>query len=315
MPAVLPFMLTQGEQDQMSQQDYYRILSVSPDASVEEIKKAYRKLALETHPDRNPDDAVAEEKFKQVSEAYGVLSDPQKRVQYDQYRRLGYNQRPGGGASQPGFGYSQEEILRDFFKSRQAQDIFSEMQREFQRMGFRFDDTFMNRMFFGDKTIFFHGIFWGGPGGGARVQRYGSTIGARPQAGSTPGEIKARSQPKGLFQEGVSLLAKAGKKLGSFLLKKALGVTDNAQGPDLEKKIGAGQNSNVTYELIISAAQAMQGTSVEVELPHWGDAKRVTVRIPPGVQSGTKLRLKDMGRTVSGQADDRGDLYLQLRVM
>ena len=301
----------------MSQQDYYRILSVSPEASVEEIKKSYRKLALDTHPDRNPGDAAAEEKFKRISEAYGVLSDPQKRVQYDQYRRLGYHQHPGG-ASQGGFGYSQEEILRDFFKSRQAQDIFSEMQREFQRMGFRFDDTFMNRMFFGDKTVFFQGIFWGGPGGGARVHRYGSSVGARPEAGATSGEMNARqvpTQPKGLLQEGVSLLAKAGKKLGSFLLNKAFGVNDKVHPPDQGKRLGTQQTSNVTYELIISAAQAMQGTSIEVELPHYEDGKRVTVRIPPGVQSGTKLRLKEMGRTVPDNASDRGDLYLQLRVM
>ena len=301
----------------MSQQDYYRILSVSPDASVEEIKKAYRKLALETHPDRNPDDVKAEEKFKRISEAYGVLGDPQKRTQYDQYRRLGFHQRPGG-PSQTGFGYSQEEILRDFFKSRQAQDVFSEMQREFQRMGFRFDDTFMNRMFFGDKTIFFQGIFWGGPGGGVRVRRYGNTAGARPQAtgqtGEEMGSHQAPSQPKGLLQEGVSLLAKAGKKIGSFLLNKALGVSDKGSAVGSGKRIGAKQASNVTYELIISVAQAMQGTSVEVELPHWSDGKRVTVRIPPGVRSGTKLRLREMGRPLPDRAGSRGDLYLQLRV-
>jgi DnaJ-class molecular chaperone len=302
----------------MSQQDYYHILSVSPDASVEEIKKAYRKLALETHPDRNPDDAKAEEKFKRISEAYGVLSDPQKRTQYDQYRRLGFHQRPGG-PSQPGFGYSQEEILRDFFKSRQAQDIFSEMQREFQRMGFRFDDTFMNRMFFGDKTIFFQGIFWGGPGGGTRVFRYGNGGGARSQAGSSAGQTdthQVQPQPKGLLQESVSLLAKAGKKIGKFLLNKALGVNDQAGGSSFGKRIGAEQQvSNVTYELIISAAQAMQGSFVEVELPHWADRKRVTVRIPPGVRSGMKLRLKEMGKPLPDSAGDRGDLYLQLRVM
>lgn len=293
----------------MSQQDYYHILSVSPDASGEEIKKAYRKLALETHPDRNPGNAGAEERFKLISEAYGVLSDPPKRAQYDQYRRLGFQQRPGS-ASQAGFGYSQEEILRDFFKSRQAQDIFS----EFQRMGFRFDNTFMNRMFFGDKTVFFQGIFWGGPGGGTRV-RYGNTAGS--QAGPTFGErnSQADSEPKGILQEGVSLLAKAGKKLGSFLLKKALGISDNPANPaDSGGRIGGRQASNVTYELIISAAQALQGTSVEVELPHWGDSKRVTVRIPPGVQSGTKLRLKEMGRPFPDQAGNRGDLYLELQV-
>ncbi len=98
----------------MSNFDYYETLSVSPDASAEEIKKAYRKLALETHPDRNPGDVRAEERFKKINEAYGVLSDPGKRAQYDQYRRVGY--QPGRTRGS-GFGYSQDEIFRDFFTS------------------------------------------------------------------------------------------------------------------------------------------------------------------------------------------------------
>jgi len=74
----------------MSQQDYYEILEVSSEASSAEIKRAYRRLALQTHPDRNRNDPRAEERFKKISEAYGVLSDPGKRAQYDHYRKLGY---------------------------------------------------------------------------------------------------------------------------------------------------------------------------------------------------------------------------------
>ena len=152
------FVNPQG--NEMSQEnDYYRILGLAPEASADDIKKAYRKLALETHPDRNPGDPAAEERFKRVSEAYGVLSDAAKRSQYDEYRRLGAFQRPGGGtSSRPGFGYSQEEIFRDFVNNRQARDAFSEMQREFERMGFRFDDHFINRMFFRQPGGFFS---WG----------------------------------------------------------------------------------------------------------------------------------------------------------
>ena len=68
--------------------DYYQTLGVSKTASADEIKKAYRKLAVKYHPDKNPGDKSAEEKFKQVSEAYDVLSDPKKRKQYDQFLSL-----------------------------------------------------------------------------------------------------------------------------------------------------------------------------------------------------------------------------------
>lgn len=85
--------------------DFYAELGVSPDASADDIKKAYRKLARENHPDANPGNSQAENKFKAVSEAYGVLSDPEKRKQYDEARRLfGAGSGFGGGSGQGGFG-------------------------------------------------------------------------------------------------------------------------------------------------------------------------------------------------------------------
>jgi len=97
--------------------DYYETLSVSQDASAEEIKKAYRKLAMETHPDRSPGDARSEKRFIKINEAYCVLSDPGKRSQYDQYRRVGHH---SGRFNGTGLGYSQDKIFRDFFTGRQA---------------------------------------------------------------------------------------------------------------------------------------------------------------------------------------------------
>ena len=298
----------------MSQNDYYQALGVAANASPEEIKKAYRKLALETHPDRNPNDPRAEERFKRISEAYGVLVDPQKRAQYDQYRRFGPQQHYDSG-SQHGFRYSQEEILRDFYKSRYAQDVFSELQREFQRMGFRFDDTFFNRMFFGNKTIFFQGVFFDGPGG-VRVFRSGNR--PRPQSPWQTRPAHAprpdvASEPKGILEQGASLLAKAGKKAGKYLLNKILG-NPVYPGATSAQNIGSSRDFDITYELHISPRDAVRGATVEVELPHFEERKHVSINIPPGVKSGTKLRLKGMGRSLPHQPYAKGDLYLHLQV-
>lgn len=306
----------------MSQTDYYGILGVAQGASSEDIKKAYRKLALETHPDRNPGDSLAEERFKKISEAYGVLIDPQKRAQYDQYRQFGFPGRQGTAAG-PGFAYSQEEIFRDFFNSRYAQDIFGDMQREFQRMGFRFDDTFFNRIFFSEKPIIFQGIFWSGPGG-TRVIRFGDmgkAAGARrserngdPSREETPVD---ESKPKGLLETGVSLLATAGKKLGGYVLKKALGWLAGPAGEPHNARIGQAEgvrSADIMYELVISSVDALRGATVEVGMPHLENGRKVSVRIPPGVRSGTRLRLRELGRPLPHAAHRRGDLYLELRV-
>ena len=105
--------------------DYYEVLGVSKSAGIDEIKKAYRKLAMQYHPDRNPGDKTAEEKFKEASEAYAVLSDDQKRKIYDQYGHAGLNSQFGGGGGDPfggfgggGFGFDFSNIdLGDLFGS------------------------------------------------------------------------------------------------------------------------------------------------------------------------------------------------------
>ena len=83
--------------------DYYSVLEIKKGASDDEIKKAYRKLAMQYHPDRNKDDKRAESKFKDISEAYAVLSDNKKRQQYDQFGSEGFHQK-----------FSQEDIFKDF---------------------------------------------------------------------------------------------------------------------------------------------------------------------------------------------------------
>ncbi len=125
----------------MAKRDYYEVLGVSRDASADEIKKAYRKAAIQYHPDKNPGDAEAEEKFKEAAEAYDVLSNPDKKARYDQFGHEGMN---GGGAGGFGGGFSGGFTMEDIFS--------------------RFGDIF------GGGFGGFEG-FGGGSSGGRRVNR------------------------------------------------------------------------------------------------------------------------------------------------
>src|SRR5512142_2887516 len=110
----------------MAQTDYYKSLGLEKGATADEKKKAYRKLAVQYHPDKNPGDKTAEDRFKEINEAYAVLSDPQKKAQYDQFGASGFHQR-----------FSQEDIFRGF----DVGDIFKDF-------GYGTDDIF-SRMFGG----------------------------------------------------------------------------------------------------------------------------------------------------------------------
>jgi len=95
----------------VAKRDYYEILGVAKNANEAEIKKAYRKMALQYHPDKNPGNKEAEEKFKEAAEAYEVLSNSEKRARYDQYGHDGLRGGPGGGF---GGGMSMEDIFSQF---------------------------------------------------------------------------------------------------------------------------------------------------------------------------------------------------------
>lgn len=97
----------------MEKRDYYEVLEVAKNASADEIKKAYRKKAIQYHPDKNPGDKEAEEKFKEAAEAYEVLSDPDKRSRYDQFGHQGVGGAAGGGGFGAG-GMSMEDIFSHF---------------------------------------------------------------------------------------------------------------------------------------------------------------------------------------------------------
>src|SRR5438093_10120194 len=109
----------------MAREDYYKVLGVERGASADEIKKAYRRLARKHHPDVNPNDKSAEEKFKKISEAFDVLSDPKKREIYDHYGTYSENMSDAAGQQQGGFGFGGFDFSN--LGTNSFSDIFSEL--------------------------------------------------------------------------------------------------------------------------------------------------------------------------------------------
>jgi len=140
-----------------NKRDYYEVLGVSKDATPEEIKKAYRKTAMKYHPDRNPGDATAEEKFKELGEAYEVLSDPDKRARYDQFGFAGVDPSYGGGAGAGagfgGFGFDFGDIFGDIFGGGRSRASAQNAPRRGENVGVRLDLTFEEAAFGCEKEV------------------------------------------------------------------------------------------------------------------------------------------------------------------
>lgn len=266
--------------------DYYKILGVSTTTGEEELRKSYRKLAMRYHPDRNPDDPAAEERFKEVAEAYGVLTDPVKRREYDACRASGRaysSHQPGGGE---GFTYSQEDILKDLFKDPRFQQMFSGILREFQRSGFRHNSQFIRKSFFGGKGgIFVGGIFL---------------------IGSLAGPLLTGAARKSLSGKS-SVLKSVGSAVGSML---GMGKNRRAQGSN---KSGPTHPHSIdidtTYHTPLTESELRHGKTVQVLVYGEGGEQTLKVSIPPGSKDGQKLRIRGKGRP--GPAG-RGNLYLHL---
>ena len=277
--------------------DYYTILGVSERATEEELKKAYRRLALQYHPDKNPGDRKAEDRFKEISEAYAVLMDQQKRRQYDSFRHA--EETSGGTAG--GFRYSQEEIFRDLFANPDLSSIFREMNHEFARAGIRFDDAFVRQVFFGGRGFIFGGIFIGAPIG-VLWRRM-----SRMAVDRAPGRSEVKpARGRGALDEGESrgFLSTIGQgiKAGFNLLK---GVLSGAANP-------AHHGSHLRYHLTITAQEAASGARKRVAFMRGDQLEELMVTIPPGVRSGTRLRLR--GKGLDDGAGSKGDLYLRVTV-
>jgi len=288
--------------------EYYAILGLKADASAEEIRKAYRRLALHYHPDRNRGNPGAEDRFKAISEAYGVLIDPDKRRAYDLSCQTGQG---APGREQAPWDYSsQEDILRDLLRNREAAAIFHELTREFRRTGFQFDDGFVRHMFFGGRAVFVGGIFsFGGPfgrGRGAeaehgwrrrgRIERWGPwrQADAGPRAASV--EEEAGRSP-GLVSRLVEAVQGVARGLGR-VARLALGAV--ARGADLRQ------------ELAVTSQEARTGARKQVQIVRGSALEEVVVTVPSGVRNGTRLRLRGKGQV--GRTGERGDLYLEIRL-
>ncbi|HDL90589.1 MAG TPA: J domain-containing protein [Thermodesulforhabdus norvegica] len=293
-----------------SDTDYYKILGVRPDATKDEIKKAYRRLALQYHPDRNPGDPQAEEMFKKISEAYAVLIDPEKRAQYDRYRMYG-STKTANGTYGGRFYYNQEELFRTMFRNQETVDMFRELQKELARMGIRFDEEFFNRIFFGGRTILFGGFIFGPFGYGSARNRGNSTANQYERIDLDQWEKSLGDE--GILKKGLKAIGKLAKKAGKAIAEKA-GIALPAPVSKTQRKIeeSAEEQGALTLELAIPSAVAESGGEITVMLPHFEVKKIVSVKIPPGVREGTRIRLKNMGYQISNNV--RGNLYLKVRI-
>jgi curved DNA-binding protein CbpA len=266
--------------------DYYATLGVRPDASEEELRKAYRRLAIQWHPDRNPGVANATQRFQEISEAYAVLIDPRKRRQYDL----------AGNTGTADFQHNREDLFRDLFANARASAVFDELTREFEGMGMRVDRQYFHQTLFGGRTVVTGGIFVVTPFtplNAAFKMARAAVRGA--QNGSLPGTRNAGAlPPSGGIVAGL-------KRLGKWLI---------GLPPALAPATGT--RDDIVLPLSLSRTEAQQGARKRVTLERTGRVEKFMVTIPPGVRSGTKLRLRGKGENNSGGI--RGDLYLDVEV-
>jgi curved DNA-binding protein len=265
-------------------QDYYATLGIERTADAATIKKAYRKLAQKYHPDRNPDDKKAEERFKQITEAYAVLSDPDKRRQYDQFGANGFHQR-----------YSQEDIFRnmdfgDIFGNIGGEDLFSQL---------------------------FGGRARGGQRRVTKGQDYSMQISIPFRLAIQGGERRIDYRNNGKVEQ-IKVRIPAGIESGARLRVAGKGGVSPTGGPtgDLFLEIDVETDSMFTREgndLLVRVEVPFSGICLgtSVEVPTLDTPKRV--KVPAGLQPGQKIRLRGFGVAASGRRP-AGDLFAVIEV-
>jgi curved DNA-binding protein len=279
----------------MPDTDYYNILGVKKTASNEEIKKAYRKLAMKYHPDHTKGDKSAEEKFKKISEAYAVLSDKEKRSQYDTYGSEGFHQR-----------FSQEDIFRGF--------DFSDILREF---------GFGGR---GSGMRFSFGGGGGSPFGYQSANRQPKMKGSDlvyeltlTLAEVITGTTKTISFNHKGRTETMSVKIPKGMTTGKKLRLSGKGDPSPYGGSPgdlfIQAKVADDPMFSIEgHDLItyreIKLSDALLGTQISVPTP---EGKNLSLKVPHGTRHGTKMRLT--GHGIPGMKDGkRGDLFVSIQI-
>ncbi len=293
----------------MSKKDYYSLLNVSRSATADEIKKSYRKLAMQYHPDKNPGDKKAEEKFKEFSEAYEILSDPKKREMYDQFGHAGA-QSGFGGAGGP-FGSAGGFGGFSGGGAGQGQDPFQDI----------FGDVF--------SEIFGARGYSGGPGAGTggprRRQQKGSDLRytlniafeesalgiekvisfVRQRNGKDETAKLAVNVPAGVKEDQRLKLAGEGDGPAGGGAAGDLYVIIKIQEHPLFKR----QENDILMDLPVTYTDAILGTSVEIPTL----SGKAVIRIPPGTHTGQTFRLKGKGFPKVG-GFSAGDMMVRLIV-
>jgi curved DNA-binding protein len=280
--------------------NYYAILGVSADATVEEIKKTFRQLARQYHPDMNPGDKVAEEKFKDLNEAYEVLSDTTKRAQYDKYKRFWDKD---GGSKQRGWGsFNRAPEDMDFGQFRDFNSFVDQLLNRRDQPAdpppARDRDPFRPGTTKTTYTV---------PRSGPKPRNAEATLTVPLDRAYTGGRERIR------LEDGRSLEVNmpAGMFTGQKVRLKGQGIN----GGDLYLTIEVSPHSffqldgaDIYCQLPITPAEAVLGGPIEV--PTLDGLARMM--IPPGVRSGQRLRLGGKGYLIDG---DRGDQIVEVQIV